>query len=116
MVSTLAVAMGLQHATARRLAVPDIPTNVLTTALTGLVAESRLGGGAGNRNRHRLVAPAVMFCGALVGATTLLAVDLTLPLTGALVVATGCLLATATGAVTPPRPTGPDRVYAGSSR
>jgi uncharacterized membrane protein YoaK (UPF0700 family) len=41
----LAIAMGIQNATARRLAVPDLTTTVLTMTLTGVAADSRLAGG-----------------------------------------------------------------------
>jgi hypothetical protein len=36
----LAIAMGIQNATARRLAVPDLTTTVLTLTLTGIAADS----------------------------------------------------------------------------
>ena len=36
----LAIAMGIQNATARRLAVPDLTTTVLTLTLTGITADS----------------------------------------------------------------------------
>src|SRR6266496_4029969 len=41
----LALAMGVQNATARSLAVPDLTTTVLTLTLTGLAADSILAGG-----------------------------------------------------------------------
>ena len=41
----LACALGIQNATARRLAVPDLTTSVLTQTLTGLAADSPLGAG-----------------------------------------------------------------------
>ena len=94
--SLLAVAMGVQHATARRLARPDIPTNVLTTALTGLVIDSRLGGGAGSRPR-RLLAPVTMFAGALTGAAALLYVHLLVPLGAGLLLTAAGLVGAATG-------------------
>ena len=43
----LALAMGVQNATARRLAVPDLTTTVLTLTLTGIAADSQLAGGSG---------------------------------------------------------------------
>src|ERR1039458_3343046 len=36
LIITLAIAMGVQNATARRLAVPDLTTTVLTLTLTGI--------------------------------------------------------------------------------
>ena len=76
----LAIAMGIQNATARRLAVPDLTTTVLTMTLTGIAADSRLAGGSGGHPARRLIAIAAMFVGALVGAVLVLDVDLVLPL------------------------------------
>lgn len=45
----LATAMGIQNAAARRLAVPDLTTTVLTLTLTGIASDSRLAGGARSR-------------------------------------------------------------------
>ncbi len=63
--TTLAIAMGSQTAVARRLAVPDMTTTVLTLTLTGLAADARPMGGAGGR---RAVVVVAMFAGALAGA------------------------------------------------
>jgi uncharacterized membrane protein YoaK (UPF0700 family) len=68
----LAIAMGLQNAAARRLAVPDLTTTVLTLTLTGLGADSRLAGGDGPRPMRRLAATATMCLGAAVGALLVL--------------------------------------------
>ncbi|WP_163553168.1 YoaK family protein [Candidatus Frankia alpina] len=99
----LAAAMGLQHATARRVAVPEVPevpTNVLTTTLTGLVVDSRLAGAPGFHVPRRLAAPVAMFTGALIGGALLLHVDRIVPLALAAAIATGCLTAAATGRLT----------------
>jgi uncharacterized membrane protein YoaK (UPF0700 family) len=64
----LALAMGLQNATARRLGVPDLSTTVLTMTLTGLAADSALAGSKNPHPGHRLLATATMFLGAAVGA------------------------------------------------
>jgi uncharacterized membrane protein YoaK (UPF0700 family) len=64
----LALAMGLQNATARRLAVPDLTTTVLTLTLTGLAADSRPAGGTNPRPGRRVVATLTMFLGAAAGA------------------------------------------------
>ena len=64
----LALAMGLQNAVARRLAVADLTTTVLTLTLTGLAADSPLAGGKGPRPGRRLLAIAAMCLGAAVGA------------------------------------------------
>jgi uncharacterized membrane protein YoaK (UPF0700 family) len=74
-VALLAFAMGLQNATSRRLAVPDLTTTVLTLTLTGLSADSRLAGGSSPRPVTRIAAVATMFAGALVGAALVLQVS-----------------------------------------
>ena len=78
-IALLALAMGVRNATVRRLAVPDLTTTVLTMTLTGLAAESRLGGGTGKGSARRTGAVAAMFLGALVGALEL-KTSLALPL------------------------------------
>ena len=89
----LAVAMGIQNATARRLAVPDLTTTVLTQTLTGIAADSRLGGGSGAKTVRRVLAVAAMLVGAIVGALLLLEVAPVAPLTLA-----GAILAVVCGA------------------
>ena len=64
--------MGLQNATARRLAVPDLTTTVLTLTLTGFAADSGLAGGTNPRLGRRTIATASMFLGAAIGALVLL--------------------------------------------
>ncbi|MEJ2869493.1 YoaK family protein [Actinomycetospora sp. OC33-EN08] len=82
----LAVALGLQNAVVRRLAVPDLTTTVLTMTLTGIAADVR---GAGRPVvTRRVLAVATMFLGALAGA---LLVD-RVPLAVALVPAPALLL------------------------
>ena len=68
LVVLLALAMGLQNAVARRLAVPDMTTTVLTLTLTGLVADSTLAGGNNPRPVRRFTATVTMLLGAGVGA------------------------------------------------
>ena len=68
LVVLLALAMGLQNATARFLAVPDLTTTVLTLTLTGLAADSTPAGGTNPRAGRRLLATGAMFLGAAVGA------------------------------------------------
>src|SRR5258708_29429332 len=67
LIALLALAMGVQNAAARRLAVPDLTTTVLTLTLTGLAADSTLAGGKNPHPRPRLPATAVLFLGAAVG-------------------------------------------------
>jgi uncharacterized membrane protein YoaK (UPF0700 family) len=64
----LAAAMGIQAATARHLAVKDVTTVVVTSTLTGLAADSRLGAGTGAHAGRRLAAVVLILSGAAVGA------------------------------------------------
>ncbi|WP_433276095.1 YoaK family protein [Pseudonocardia xinjiangensis] len=70
----LAVAMGLQNAAVRRLAVPDLTTTVLTMTLTGIAADGRKGGYP--TVARRVLAVLTMLVGALVGALLVLHVGL----------------------------------------
>ena len=45
LIIALAISMGIQNATARKLGVPDLTTTVLTLTITGIGADSRLVGG-----------------------------------------------------------------------
>jgi uncharacterized membrane protein YoaK (UPF0700 family) len=83
-IAVLAAALGLQNATVRRLAVPDVTTTVLTLTLTGLAADSWLAGGRSPRAGRRVAAVGLMAAGALVGAL-LLRVDVALPVLAAAV-------------------------------
>ncbi|MEO3807757.1 YoaK family protein [Sphaerisporangium sp. B11E5] len=67
-VAVLAAAMGLQGATVRLLALPDVTGSVLTRILTGLASESSLGGGVNPLAARRAAAVLCMFLGALTGA------------------------------------------------
>lgn len=82
----LALAMGVQAATARRLGVPDLSTTVLTQTLTGLASESVLAGGSGPNQARRIAALVALACGAAVGAGMLLWNSLPLALGVALAV------------------------------
>jgi uncharacterized membrane protein YoaK (UPF0700 family) len=67
----LAVAMGIQNAVARHLAVPDLTTTVLTMTLTGIASDLRRGV-HGVTFARRLLAVLSMFAGAVVGAVLVL--------------------------------------------
>ena len=67
----LAVAMGAQAATARRLAVADVTTVVVTSTIVGLASESKLSGGSGQNFPRRLLAVVLILAGAGVGALLL---------------------------------------------
>jgi uncharacterized membrane protein YoaK (UPF0700 family) len=86
LIIVLGIAMGLQNATARKLAVPDLTTTVLTLTIVGIAADSRLAGGSGSRAGRRLIAVAAMFVGALVGSLLILHVSIVYPLVIALIV------------------------------
>jgi uncharacterized membrane protein YoaK (UPF0700 family) len=64
----LGLGMGIQNATARRLAVPDLTTTVLTLTITGIFADARVLGGPGSKVARRAASTAAIFVGALVGA------------------------------------------------
>jgi len=83
-IAVLAAALGLQNATVRRLAVPDLTTTVLTLTLTGLAADFGVAGRSPRVGR-RLAAVGLMAAGALIGAL-LLRVDVALPVLAAAVV------------------------------
>lgn len=65
--AALALAMGIQNAVARRLAVPDLTTTVLTMTLTGIAADLRTRR-YGPALLRRLLAVATMLTGAAAGA------------------------------------------------
>jgi uncharacterized membrane protein YoaK (UPF0700 family) len=94
-----ALAMGVRNATARRLAVPDMTTTVLTLTLTGLAAESSLAGGDNPRVARRVVSVALMFAGAAVG-TMLVRSGIALPLA----VSAACVLAATVAYADEPAP------------
>lgn len=96
----LGVGMGLQNATARAFAVPDLTTTVLTLTITGLAADAT--SGDGSRLGRRLVPIAAMFLGALTGAALVVRghESATLGVTTVLlagVVATGFVVSRSTG-------------------
>jgi uncharacterized membrane protein YoaK (UPF0700 family) len=80
LIVVLAGAMGVQNSSVRRLAVPDLTTTVLTLTVTGIGADSALGGGKGSKSGRRLISVAAMFLGALVGAALILHVHVADPL------------------------------------
>ncbi len=75
LIVVLALAMGIQNATARKLAVPDLTTTVLTLTITGISADTHLAGGPGSKAGRRLLSVLAMFLGALGGALLVLRVS-----------------------------------------
>jgi uncharacterized membrane protein YoaK (UPF0700 family) len=86
LIVVLAIAMGIQNATARKLAVPDLTTTVLTLTITGTAADSALARGKGSAAGRRLIAVLAMLLGALVGALLVVHVHIVYPLAIALAV------------------------------
>jgi len=76
----LAIAMGIQNAAVRQLAVPDLATTVLTTTLTGVAADGALAGGHGSKLGRRGLSVAAMLLGAFIGGLLVLKVDKAAPL------------------------------------
>ncbi|WP_439657704.1 DUF1275 family protein [Lentzea sp. HUAS TT2] len=66
--AVLALSMGVQAATARHLAVKDVTTVVVTSTLTGLAADSRLGAARGQGAGRRVAVVALLVAGAVAGA------------------------------------------------
>jgi len=88
----LAVAMGLRNAAVRQLAVPGLTTTtVVTTTLTGLVADLALADSSNSHSSRRVGSIASLFVGAAMGAL-LLRLGLAVPL---IVAAVGVIAATA---------------------
>jgi uncharacterized membrane protein YoaK (UPF0700 family) len=82
----LAIAMGIQNASARKLAVPDLTTTVLTMTITGVAADSHAAGGQGSKAGRRLIAIGAMLVGAVIGAALVLHAPIAYPLAIALIV------------------------------
>ncbi|MER7936813.1 MULTISPECIES: YoaK family protein [unclassified Streptomyces] len=81
LIGLTAFAMGLRNANVRKLGVPDLTaTTVLTTTLTGLVAESHLGDATRPRSPRRVAAVLALIAGAVLGAWLVLHHGLGVPL------------------------------------
>jgi uncharacterized membrane protein YoaK (UPF0700 family) len=76
----LAIAIGIQNTAARRLAVADLTTTVLTMTLTGIAADTALAGGHSSTFGRRALSVAAMLLGALIGGLLVLKVDNPAPL------------------------------------
>jgi uncharacterized membrane protein YoaK (UPF0700 family) len=86
LIVALAATMGAQNGTARKLAIPDLTTTVLTLTITGVAADHALAGATGARAARRLISVLAMLLGALVGAALVLHVRIVYPLVIALVI------------------------------
>jgi uncharacterized membrane protein YoaK (UPF0700 family) len=86
LIIALGFSMGMQNAAARRLAVPDLTTTVLTLTIVGIGADTHMAGGSGSRLGRRLISVLAMFAGALIGALMILYASVSYPLVIAFVV------------------------------
>jgi uncharacterized membrane protein YoaK (UPF0700 family) len=103
LIVALGTAMGIQNAAARKIAVPDLPTTVLTLTITGIAADSALAGGPGSKAGSRLIPVATMLAGALIGALLVRHAPIFYPLAIALVtIAVGALASRILGKADPP--------------
>ncbi len=85
LIVVLGASMGVQNAAARKIAIPDLTTTVLTMTLTGFGADTGVAGLSGAKPGRRLTSIMAMFLGALVGAACVLHVHIVLALVIALV-------------------------------
>lgn len=69
LIAGLALAFGIQNATARQFGIQELSTTVLTSTIVGLGFDSRLAGGTGDREKLRYAVVATMCGGAVIGAT-----------------------------------------------
>ena len=93
LIALISFAMGMQSAAARHLAAPGLTTNVITTAFTGLMAESAALGIAGPLHRRWPATVVSLFSGAAVGGALLVTVRIVPPFLTTATVAAICLLA-----------------------
>jgi uncharacterized membrane protein YoaK (UPF0700 family) len=70
-IALLALSLGVQTATVRRMGARDLTTTVLTQALAGFAADGRLGAGGSARSGRRLGSVLTMCAGAAAGALLL---------------------------------------------
>jgi uncharacterized membrane protein YoaK (UPF0700 family) len=89
MILLTSLAMGLRNSAVQRLRIADLPTTVVTMALTGLAADSSVAGGSNPRPVRRVFSVIALFAGALCGAF-LLRYGVALPL----LVTAACVLGT----------------------
>src|ERR1700719_4677487 len=71
LIALTALAMGTRNAAARKLAIPDLTTTVLTLTITGIGADSSIAKGNNPRLARRVASVAAMFSGAALGAVVI---------------------------------------------
>jgi uncharacterized membrane protein YoaK (UPF0700 family) len=87
LIVVLGASMGIQNAAARKLAVPDLTTTVLTMTITGITADGPLAGRTGAHAGRRGLTVVTMFAGAVVGALCIVHSQTVYPLAIALLLA-----------------------------
>lgn len=80
LIIALGVSLGMQNSVARKLAVPDLATTVLSLTITGIGEDSRLVGGSGSKVGRRLTPVIAIFFGALLGSLLILYSSIVYPL------------------------------------
>jgi hypothetical protein len=95
LISILALVMGIQTASARKLAVPDLSTTTFTQLITSIFSESAIGGGSGSHIGRRIIPLGVVLAGAFVSTVLVVADHIAFPLLIASLVA--CAVAVTAG-------------------
>jgi uncharacterized membrane protein YoaK (UPF0700 family) len=67
-IGILAFGMGIQNAAVRKWGIPDLATNVMTLTMTGLITDTRLGGGDNHRAGRRSTSIGIFVASAVFGA------------------------------------------------
>lgn len=94
LIAGLAVAFGIQNATARQFGIQELSTTVLTQTIVGIGFDSRLAGGTGQREKLRYTVVLTMCAGAVLGATmTLHVVAPVIALAAAVIATAACIFA-----------------------
>jgi uncharacterized membrane protein YoaK (UPF0700 family) len=107
LIGASSVGMGLQNAAARHLAVPGYTTTVVTTALTGLMAEFAALGMSGPEPRRWMLALSSLFAGAALGAASMVYARALAPVLILVLLMAICASAYLGGSGTPEPPAGP---------
>lgn len=90
-IALTSLAMGVRNSTITELDLPDLKTTVLTLTLSGLAADSKLGGGKGQHVTRRVMSVLLIIGGAAAGALFFHAFGIAVPL---VIIAATVLLAT----------------------
>jgi uncharacterized membrane protein YoaK (UPF0700 family) len=67
-IGILAFGMGIQNAAVRKWGVPDLATNVMTLTMTGLITDTRVGGGDNHHAGRRSISIGIFVASAVFGA------------------------------------------------